>query len=128
VKPEHRPTTSRIVHRAPVSSDKARFARQQRRAPTPSERLAGSLLRDRRCLGLKFRRQQVVGRFVVDFYCAELRLALEIDGGVHLDPAVREYDRTRDIELAAHDVRVLRIAAADVSADRLQALFAPLRT
>lgn len=122
--PEHR-SASRIVNGAPVTGHKASFAREQRRAPTPSERLAWSLLRNRQCLGLKLRRQQVIGCFIVDFYCAALRIAIEIDGGAHQDPAAREYDRARDIELAARDVRVLRIQAAEVGAERFRALLTP---
>jgi very-short-patch-repair endonuclease len=109
-----------------VTREAVDLARKLRRAPTPSEALAWTLLRGRRCHGLKFRRQQVIGPFVVDFYCAALRLALEIDGGVHEDPTASDYDRARDQVLAAHDIRVLRVAIADVTADHLAALLAPL--
>ena len=57
-----------------------------RRADGLAEKLALVLLRDRRTLGLKFRRQVPIEKFIVDFYCHELRLIIELDGGVHDQP------------------------------------------
>ena len=57
-----------------------------RRADGLAEKLAWVLLRDRRMLGLKFRRQVPIENFIVDFYCHELRLIIELDGGVHDQP------------------------------------------
>lgn len=91
------------------------IARAMRRTPTPSEALAWDLLRGRRLRGLKFRRQQPIEGFVADFYCAELRLALEIDGESHANPAAQARDIERDNILASKGVRVLRIRASDVS-------------
>lgn len=68
-------------------------ARQLRREMTPAERVLWDRLRNRRFLGLKFRRQHPLGRFIADFYCAEHRLVIELDGDVHL--ARREYDQAR---------------------------------
>jgi len=68
------------------------------------------LLRDRRCHGLKFRRQQVVRGFVVDFYCAAHRLAVEIDGGVHDEPDQRAWDAERTVLLSRSGITVLRFA------------------
>jgi very-short-patch-repair endonuclease len=70
-----------------------------------------------RCRGLggwKFRRQQIVAGYIVDFYCAKLRLAIEVDGAVH--EGQHEEDRQRDINLAALGVRVIRVGDADVLA------------
>lgn len=75
-----------VVRGARVGREKRQMARRLRRRATASEKLAWELLRNRRLLGLKFRRQQVIRGYVVDFYCAELRLALEIDGGIHHEP------------------------------------------
>ena len=68
------------------------------------------LLRDRRCHGLKFRRQQVVRGFVVDFYCAAHRLAVEIDGGVHDEPDHCAWDAERTVLLSRSGITVLRFA------------------
>ena len=68
----------------------------------------------RRPGGLKFRRQHPAGRYVLDFFCAERRLAVEVDGEVHArgDRPVR--DAERDNWLRSQGVRVLRIPAQDV--------------
>jgi very-short-patch-repair endonuclease len=62
--------------------------------------------------GLHFRRQQIVVGFVVDFYCHEASLAIEVDGEIH--ETQREYDAERDRILAGEGVRVLRVTNADV--------------
>ena len=64
--------------------------------------------------GLKFRRQHPAGRYVLDFFCASLRLAVEIDGEAHDRTGRPKHDEGRDVWLGAHDVRVLRIPATDV--------------
>ena len=97
-----------------ASKEKVAFAREQRRQPTRAERLLWRYLRQRH-LGTKFRRQHPLGDFVLDFYCAEEQLAVEVDGPGHLDQA--GYDQWRDAALAALGVRVLRIAEAEVRAD-----------
>ena len=64
--------------------------------------------------GLKFRRQHPAGRYVPDFFCASLRLAVEIDGEVHDRTGRPKHDEGRDVWLGAHGVRVLRIPATEV--------------
>jgi len=104
-----------IIRRARVSPAKRELARKLRRTATPSERVAWQLLRNRGCHGLKFRRQQPVRGYIVDFYCAELRLALEIDGLVHFQSEQRfAYDLERLEALDHHGLRVLRIRPQDV--------------
>jgi very-short-patch-repair endonuclease len=109
-----------------VSRKKHQLARRLRRQATASEKLAWELLRGRRLLGLKFRRQQVIRGYVVDFYCAELRVALEIDGACHGDPGQAEYDLTRTVELWEMGVITLRMWAEDVSTEALRRLFEPI--
>ncbi|MFM1997753.1 MAG: hypothetical protein RLZZ111_2140 [Planctomycetota bacterium] len=67
-----------------------------------------SLLRDRRFLSLKFRRQHPVGRFVIDFFCADLLWAVELDGGQHNTDEARMADASRSNELAARGITVTR--------------------
>jgi len=62
--------------------------------------------------GLKFRRQHPVGSYVLDFYCVEARLAVEVDGQQHLDCG--DHDSRRDRWLATRDIGVIRIPAEDV--------------
>ena len=84
------------------------FARQLRREQTDAERLLWSLLRDRRFMGCKFRRQHPIEPYVVDFYCHAARLAIELDGGEHNEPAARARDEERTRFLEARGIRVLR--------------------
>jgi very-short-patch-repair endonuclease len=58
--------------------------------------------------GYKFRRQYSVGAFILDFYCPEARLAVELDGQVHANPLRREYDCERQQHLEELGIRVLR--------------------
>ncbi len=71
-------------------------------------------------LGLKFRRQQVIGGFVVDFYCPALRLVLEIDGEVHGTIEQQTYDLTRTEYLQSRDVKVFRISNSEVTHELLR--------
>jgi very-short-patch-repair endonuclease len=68
---------------------------------------------------------------VVDFYCPELRLALELDGGHHATPQQRARDLARTAMLNARGIRVVRVPNADVTTAHLvaliQSLSAPLR-
>jgi very-short-patch-repair endonuclease len=107
---------------------KRRRARDLRKQATPAEQRAWLILRRRQIGGLKFRRQHLIAGFIVDFYCAELRLALELDGGVHEDQARREYDEARTRVLERYGVRVLRIGNEEVSEARLRALILPLQS
>jgi very-short-patch-repair endonuclease len=59
-------------------------------------------------LGIKFRRQQGVGRYIVDFYSAELNLVIEIDGDNHFTNDAREYDFERDEYMKGLGIRILR--------------------
>ena len=85
------------------------YAREMRRAPTRAEARMWRWLRAQR-LGYKFRRQVPIGPFIVDFYCAELKLVIELDGRHHLaNPAMFEYDDARTTELMLMGLRVFRI-------------------
>jgi len=73
-------------------------------------------------LGLKFRRQQVIDGFIVDFYCAEHGLVIEVDGGVHDDAAVAAYDRERALVLKCRSLKLLRVKNEEVSRPHLEAM------
>ncbi len=92
-------------------------ARRLRRRQTDAEAALWTRLRDRQCMGLKFRRQHPLGRYIVDFFCIERGLVVELDGGQHASPAHRESDRQRDEWLARHGHRVLRIWTHHVRED-----------
>ena len=76
---------------------------------TPAEAFAWGLFRDRQFLGLKFRRQHQIGNYIVDFYCHEKRLVVELDGPVHDSDERRTMDRNRDGYLESLGMTVVRI-------------------
>ncbi len=102
-------------------------AKGMRQSPTEAETPAWALLRNRRCLGLKFRPQHILHGFVAGFYCAELMLVLEVDGRVHSSPDQAEYDAERTRVLDRSGCHVLRIRNDDLCRERLAALVRPWR-
>ena len=79
--------------------------------------------------GRKFRRQHAIGRYVVDFYCVEERLVIEVDGPIHKQQ--RGDDRERERFLQARRLRIFRVPSAEVEQDiagvlnRIQKKFKP---
>jgi len=71
-------------------------------------------VRNRRMHGLKFRRQQIIDGFIVDFYCDSLGLCVEIDGSVHNCSKRKEYDNNRDEALSLRGLKILRFSNDDV--------------
>lgn len=90
------------------------FARSMRQAPTHPELFLWKVLRGRRFSGYKFRRQYIIHPFILDFYCADLSLAVELDGYHHARQKEREHDQARTIFLNQHHVTVLRYWNRDV--------------
>ena len=86
--------------------------RALRKAQTPAEDVFWELVRDRRLLGLKFRRQHQVGDYIADFYCHEYRLVVELDGAIH--SAKRKKDHKRDAWMEAQGITVLRFPNAEI--------------
>jgi very-short-patch-repair endonuclease len=89
-----------------VADRSIRIARSLRRRATDAERRLWAVLRDRALVGARFRRQQPIGPYVVDFCCLERKLVVEVDGSQHLDRTAADARRTGDLELAGF--RVLR--------------------
>lgn len=81
-------------------------ARDLRKELTATEQLLWSRIRRRQVAGYKFRRQQVLGPYIVDFLCIDKKLVLELDGGQHLDQ--EGYDARRTGWLEERGFRVLR--------------------
>ncbi len=90
-------------------------ARQLRHDTTPAEQILWERLRHRQLHGLKFRRQHPIGEFIVDFYCAECRLIIELDGAAHAQQRERDQERTDILERQGY--HVLRIKNAEVEQD-----------
>ena len=70
-------------------------AHELRNNMTDAEKLVWKELKNRRVFKTKFRRQHPIDIFIVDFYCHEFKLAIEIDGEIHLDKEIVEYDDGR---------------------------------
>ncbi|MFN7715825.1 MAG: DUF559 domain-containing protein, partial [Pseudanabaenaceae cyanobacterium] len=99
-------------------------ARQFRKQPTTSEAILWQALRGRKLDGRKFRRQQVIGTFVVDFFCGQERLVVEVDGGVHQNQ--QEADRQRQELLESLGLRFVRVRSDLVEQD-LPAVLSQIR-
>jgi very-short-patch-repair endonuclease len=107
----------KVIRATHVAPAKLSFAKGLRREMTPAERRLWAAIRRNAVDGFHFRRQQVIGEYVVDFYCASAKLAIELDGGVHQEQW--KYDESRDKIISSLGVRVLRIpndAMLDVEA------------
>ena len=91
------------------------FARTLRKEQTPEEKIVWEVLRNRRFCNLKFRRQHDIEGFIVDFYCHELRLAIEIDGKIH-DNQV-DYDELRRVLIEDSGYRIIRATNDEVNRD-----------
>ncbi|HTS71699.1 MAG TPA: endonuclease domain-containing protein [Terriglobia bacterium] len=85
--------------------------RELRASPTEAEKAEWNLLRDRR-LGAKFRRQFRIENGILDFYCFEHRLAIELDGGVHSQIDQMRKDAAKEDNLRTVGIRLLRIPNA----------------
>ncbi len=102
------------------------LARELRKNQTPEEKILWSLLRNRKLIGHKFLRQYVIvyeeinfrkNFFILDFYCANKKLAVELDGGYHI--AITDYDILRDGILKQNKITVLRIKNEELQNQQL---------
>ncbi|MGA2089316.1 MAG: DUF559 domain-containing protein [Stellaceae bacterium] len=91
------------------------LARRLRQTPTEAESRLWMRLRRKQLDGFRFRRQQPMGRYIVDFFCPEARLIIEIDGGQHMDR--KKADAVRTSWLEEKGYRVIRFWNNDVLAN-----------
>jgi very-short-patch-repair endonuclease len=91
-----------------------RLRQKLRNAVTEPEQRFWYYLRHRRFRGLKFKRQYGIGSYVVDFFCYELLLAVELDGGQHTETDTIEYDQRRTCFLNSQGIKVVRYFNGDV--------------
>lgn len=114
----------------PVRSRIREFADSNRKNPTPAERelrrildqLNGGVLRG------KYKCQHAIsGKWIVDFFFPEIRLAIEVDGSIHLTEEQREQDRLKEADCARFDITMLRIGNREVYRDR-ESLIEKLRS
>jgi len=96
----------------PPGYDPLKFQREVRRNRTEPEKRLWSVLRNRQLADAKFRQQTWLGPFLVDFYCAEVKLAVEVDGDTHAHQ--QDYDARRTAWLEQEGFRVIRFSNDDV--------------
>ena len=90
------------------------IAERLRREMTAAEKI----LWERVCknqLGVRIRRQHPIWKFIADFYCHEVKLVIEIDGGIHLHSENKEYDISRDIILKEFQIEILRFTNDEIN-------------
>ena len=95
-------------------------AKELRREQTPAEALLWKHLRAHRFAGYKFRRQHPIDRFIADFYCAEKKLIIEVDGDIH-DLTV-EHDAIRSQELQQRGYCIVRFTNEQITTQLQQVL------
>jgi very-short-patch-repair endonuclease len=99
------------IHNTP---DMKPLRKSLRNGSTPAERELWNVLKQSNLGGYKFRRQQSIGRYIVDFYCPSSRLAIELDGESHFTDEAMAYDQERTNFLTTQNIRVLRFLNTDV--------------
>jgi very-short-patch-repair endonuclease len=109
---KQQPSPSRRATQRAQWNEQRAIARAMCHQPTRAEDLLWKQLRVRKLAGLKCRRQHPIGKFIVDFYCVEIGLAIEVDGGVHAPQ--REDDTSRQSYLESRDIRFVRFTNDDV--------------
>ena len=92
-------------------------ARALRREMTDPEVLLWMKLKSRNDDGLKFRNQHAVGPYILDFFCAKARLAIEVDGSAHGEDRQIVHDERRDAWLLSQGILVYRVGAGSVFED-----------
>ena len=115
---ERREATMRRIRG--VSRPMQQTAEKLKRQLTPAEKQLWQALRSRQLDNLKFRRQYALGQVALDFCCPEIRLVIELDGGIHDTQA--EQDQARTDHLAAYGYRVLRFSNEAVLTDLAEVL------
>ncbi|MDD3876508.1 MAG: endonuclease domain-containing protein [Bacteroidales bacterium] len=86
---------------------------------TKEEKVLWSILRNNKMLGLRFKRQHPIYRFIADFYCHKIKLVIEADGKTHLKDENKEYDTNRNCEMEKFGITVLRFENEEIN-DKLE--------
>src|SRR5262245_11953027 len=86
----------------------SRHRKELRNNPTPAEKILWRHLKRRQILGKKFRRQYSIGRYIVDFFCADCDIAIELDGAAHYRELRAEYEAERTAFLTGLGIEIIR--------------------
>ena len=96
----------------PKDHNQLENARRLRREMTPHERKLWYLFL--RKYPVKIYKQRIIGKFIVDFYCASAKLVIEVDGSQHYEPQGMAYDTDRSVYLSALGLEILRFSNRDI--------------
>ncbi|MEA3494092.1 MAG: endonuclease domain-containing protein [Candidatus Margulisiibacteriota bacterium] len=91
--------------------------RRLRHSMTEAEKLLWDRIRKRKINGYKFRRQYSIGGFIIDFYSPDLKTAIEVDGGYHLEEDQKIYDKERQYIFESIGIKVLRFTNNEIFSD-----------
>ena len=101
---------------------KTQLAKEFRKNPTKSEKIMWNALRNRQFLNLKFRRQYLVNGYLIDFYCSELKLAVEVDGPIHSQKEQTENDQARQNIIEKKNIKFFRVKSKAIESNINQVL------
>ena len=111
------------IHNKPAWKERRKDLRNE---GTAAEAVLWKALKHRQILGKKFRRQHGIGPYIVDFYCAESRLILELDGAPHYSPVEDEYEERRTRYLQNLGLKIIRFENREI-ADNLDGVIETIR-
>jgi very-short-patch-repair endonuclease len=100
-----------------ATPDVFKKARELRRYETEAEKMLWSKLCRNQMVGLQFRRQHPINRFIVDFYCVKIKLVIEVDGNIHELPENKIYDIGRSQILNDFGITVIRVLNEEIIDD-----------
>ncbi|MBY5950861.1 endonuclease domain-containing protein [Algoriphagus marincola] len=89
-------------------------ARELRKQMTPAEKVLWNFLKNKSLEGFKFRRQHPIDKYIVDFYCHQKKLVIEVDGSIHDQLDQKEYDSGRTSVLEEFGLKVIRFRNEEV--------------
>lgn len=102
---------NKIIYNHPIFKERRK---ELRKTGTSAENTLWKFIRNKKLGGVKFFRQYSIGPYVLDFYCPEVRVAIELDGGYHIKNEQKEYDKERTWFLRDKDIFVLRFWNNDI--------------
>ena len=95
-------------------SSEKRTRQKLRNEMTPAEKKLWYYLKNKQLGGYKFRRQQGIGQYIVDFYCPRLKLIIEVDGDTHFGEEMMKYDFERQRQIESLGIKFLRFTNLDI--------------
>jgi len=116
----------REVENMPIDQTFLKLSRQLRQNETPWEKKLWMHLKGHKFLGLKFKRQIVIGPYIYDFSCFEKKLIIELDGGHHTEPEISIKDKEKQSYIENLGYRVVRFNNNDVQ-DNIESVLEAIR-